>query len=324
MKIKPLIGVLHGQESEFPTALIEYINNKKADNIKAETIKIGDIPLNYESKYRLIIDRISYKVPYYSTFLKAAILDGTYVINDPFWFDSHDHFFNYGLVSRLEIPVPKTVCLPSRAYSQLVESSDLTNMVFPLNWKKVIDYVGLPAMIKPYDDLGWQNEIIVNTEEELLAQYNKSGEAIMIVQELIHYDSFVRCFVVGKKGKKQKVLPVGYDPENRTFNTEGLNLTEDLLRRLESKSKKICQVLGYDMNSIDFAINKSGAYAIDFMNPVPALSAGKIGQENFDWVVKHLGDLAIDYVHRDVSSYEDHHWYNQAGLKRRPRRKKHQ
>lgn len=319
MKNEPQIGILHGKEADFSTALMNHINSKHAKDATAEELKIGDIPLNYECKYRLIVDRISYKVPYYASFLKSAILDGVYVINDPFWFDTADHFFNFGLISRLGVPVPKTVCLPSRAYGEDVTNQDLGNMVFPLNWDKVIDYVGLPALMKPYDDLGWQHEVIVKSSEELVHHYNQSGSAIMMIQEVLDYDMFVRCYVIGKK----QVLSIPFDPAKHEFSHSGDTISKELELRLKSKSVKICKVLGYDMNTVDFAITKDGvAHAIDFMNPVPAVDPNRIGEENFEWVVQQTAKFAVDCVKKDLSSYDHHHWYQEAKLKKRARRVK--
>ncbi|OQY29978.1 MAG: hypothetical protein B6244_01585 [Candidatus Cloacimonetes bacterium 4572_55] len=309
------IGLMHGKETEFPEAVIERINRKNGDQIQAESIKIGDIPLDYECNYRLIIDRISYKVPYYQSFLKSMILGGIYVINDPFWFDTSDRFFNFGLISRLNIPTPKTVCLPSHSYGDQVSNKDLTNMIFPLDWDRVINYTKFPAILKPYNDIGWQNEITVQSKEELLYHYNQSGTATMIVQELIQYEFFVRCFVIGKK----HVLPIIYDPKNRSFSSDAAPLPIELELRLKSKSQRICQALGYDMNTVDFAVTGDKICAVDFMNPVPAVRSEGVGDQNFDWVVGHLADLAIDLAKREASSYDNHHWYRVEKLPKKPR-----
>ncbi len=320
MIIEPQIGILHGKETEFAHALIERINKKNAQSIRAESLKIGDIPMDYDCPYDLIVDRISYKVPYYVSFLKSAILSGTYIINDPFWFEMVDHFFNFGLIARIGVPVPKSVCLPSRAYNADVSNEDLSNMVFPLDWDKVIDYIGLPVLMKPYNELGWQHEYIIKSRDQLFYQYSQSGQAMMLLQELIDYDMYVRCLTIGKK----HVLTVPYDPINHRYVLEDVkNISSDLKMRLESKSREICKVLGYDMNVVEFAIGKNGkAYAVDFMNPVPAVDSHRIGADNFDWVVENTAITAIDCVKNGVSSYDKHHWYQEAKLKKHSRHRK--
>ena len=69
------------------------------------------------SRYRVIVDRISHEVEYYRGALKHAVLEGTYVINNPFWWTADDKFFNYSVVAKLGVAVPKTVLLPQKSLS---------------------------------------------------------------------------------------------------------------------------------------------------------------------------------------------------------------
>jgi hypothetical protein len=66
-----------------------------------------------------------------------------------------------------------------------------------------------------------------------------------------------------------------------------------LLRRIRQDAVKLCQALGYDFNTVEFAVENGIPYAIDFMNPVPDADIHSIGQANFDWIVKEVADLAI-------------------------------
>jgi len=111
------IGVLFGREDTFPWALIERINNRNEKDIVAEAVKLGAVQMAAPSGYRLIIDRISQDVPFYRAFLKNAVLSGTTVINNPFWWSADDKFFNYALASQLGVAIPKTVLLPHKAAS---------------------------------------------------------------------------------------------------------------------------------------------------------------------------------------------------------------
>ena len=58
------------------------------------------------------------------------------------------------------------------------------------------------------------------------------------------------------------------------------------------------RALGYDMNSIEFAVRDGIPYAIDFMNPAPDMDINSLLQPNFDWVVTHMADLAIRLAKR--------------------------
>lgn len=318
MNFEPQIGVLCGKERTFSNELITRINENKKNRITAEFVKIGDIPLDYHCPYQLIVDRTAYKIPYYNSFLKTAMLSGTYVINDPFWFDTADRFFNFGLLSHIGVDVPKTVCLPSRAYEKYIANEDLGNMIFPLDWEKVLDYMGLPALMKPYNDLGWQNQVIVNSKDELIHHYNESGTAVMILQEIVKTDRSIRCLVVGKK----EVMLHDYDPVNHQSKGDDLDIEPHLEIQLRSESLKISKILGYDMNAIEFAITDQGPVIVDFMNPVPALNVNSLTEKQFDWAVEKMADFSIECVKKHLSSYDHHHWYQEVKLQKHPRRKR--
>ena len=106
------IGILFGQERTFPYALIERINATGGD-ATAEPVQLGGVGLATPSRYDLVLDRISQDVPYYRAVLKKWVLDGTIVVNNPFWWSADDKFFNNVLARALGVPVPKTVLLPS-------------------------------------------------------------------------------------------------------------------------------------------------------------------------------------------------------------------
>ena len=65
------------------------------------------------TEYAVIIDRISHEVDYYRGFLKLAVLNGTYVINNPFWWTADDKFFGASLAA-----VPAT--LDARTYWEIL------------------------------------------------------------------------------------------------------------------------------------------------------------------------------------------------------------
>lgn len=70
-------------------------------------------------------------------------LEGTIIINNPFWWSADDKFFNYSLARKLGVAVPRTVLLPQKDYIAGITSESLRNLEFPLNWQAIIDYVGL-------------------------------------------------------------------------------------------------------------------------------------------------------------------------------------
>src|SRR5436189_3176554 len=145
------VGVLVGREVTFPESIINAINERGKGEVTAEMVTVGGIRLDEPRKYDVIIDRISHEVPYYRATLKRLALEGTYIINNPFWWSADDKFFNFSLAAKIGVAVPKTVLLPQKDYIEGIVSESLRNLEFPLDWQAIVDYVGFPAFMKPFD-----------------------------------------------------------------------------------------------------------------------------------------------------------------------------
>ena len=55
-------------------------------------VKLGGTKMDEPARYRVIVDRISHEVEYYRGAMKHAVLQGTYVINNPFWWTADDKY----------------------------------------------------------------------------------------------------------------------------------------------------------------------------------------------------------------------------------------
>src|SRR5215471_17760665 len=91
------VGILVGREKTFPEALIKNLNERGNGEVSAEYIKLGGIRHDAPPPYDLVVDRISHEVPFYRATLKRLALEGTFIINNPFWWSADDKFFNYSL-----------------------------------------------------------------------------------------------------------------------------------------------------------------------------------------------------------------------------------
>ena len=288
------VGILTGREVTFPESMINSINEKGKGKVVAEMVTVGGIRLDEPKKYDIIIDRISHEVPYYRAMLKRMALEGTYVINDPFWWSADDKFFNYSMAAKLGIAIPKTVLLPQHAYIKDIISESLRNLEFPIDWEGIVDYVGFPAFLKPHDGGGWKNVSKINSLEQLWSEYNQSGTLCMTLQEGIEFDQFVRCYCVGQ----EKVLIMPYDPSKPYLS--GMQyvdvddyLSPELHARVENDVRTICKALGYDLNTVEFAIKDGIPYAIDFMNPAPDAEVASVGEKNHRWIVDSMTDFIL-------------------------------
>jgi hypothetical protein len=164
--------------------------------------------------------------------------------------------------------------------------------MFPLNWEEVFDYVGFPAFLKPYDGGGWKNVHHVHSPEEFFKAYNESGDLCMTLQRGVKFKEYFRCYVVGQ----EKVHIMQYDPRaphHERYVKNAPPVDPKLLARIEKDARTLCQALGYDLNTVEFAEEDGVPYAIDFMNPAPDADLHSVGRENFDWVVNAVAELAV-------------------------------
>src|SRR5487761_2242032 len=151
------IGLLFGKERSFPNAVIERINSKNIETVMAEPVRIDKVMQGEDSGYAVIIDRISQDVPFYRAFLKNAALCGTAVINNPFWWSADEKFFNNCLATKIDVPVPKTVLIPSSSLPADTTDQSFSNLAYPLDWENIFDYIGFPAYMKPHAGGGWKS-----------------------------------------------------------------------------------------------------------------------------------------------------------------------
>jgi len=300
------VGILFGMENTFPGALVERINGMNA-GVVAEFVELGATTMHDPTKYDVIIDRISQDIPYYRSFLKNAVLGGTEVINNPFWWSADDKFFNYGLAEKIGVAVPKTVLLPSHRHPPNTTAQSMRNLVFPLPWKKIFSYVGFPAFLKPYSGGGWKHVYKVHNEEDFFHFYHQTDDMVMTLQEGIEFDKYFRCYVIGQENVR--VMP--YDPqqphENR-YVLGGVETDDALERRVMEDSRKLCRALGYDINTVEFAVRDGIPYAIDFLNPAPDAEYHSVGADNFEWVVNAIADLAVQRALKSNSVAKDYRW----------------
>lgn len=286
------IGILYGQERSFPEAFVEKVNSKNVKNVVAEPVKIDKVVQAEVSDYAVIIDRISQDVPFYRAMLKNAAGTGTAVINNPFWWSADEKFFNNVVATKIGVPVPKTVLLPSNQRPDDTSEASFANLAFPLDWDSIFDHIGFPAYMKPHAGGGWKSVYKLNDRQDFFNKFQETEQLVMMLQEEIKFDAYFRCYGIG--GKHVRIMH--YEPRNphHLRYVANFDVSDELMKTMEDYVLKICQALGYDFNTVEFAIRDGVPYAIDFCNPAPDAEISSVGQENFDWVVETAADYAIE------------------------------
>jgi glutathione synthase/RimK-type ligase-like ATP-grasp enzyme len=287
------IGILFGQERSFPYALVDRINAAGASGVSAEPVKVGGVSLETPKGYDLILDRISQDIPFYRAVLKKAVADGTIVVNNPFWWSADDKFFNNVVAKSLGVAVPKTVILPSNQHPPDTTSESMSNLMFPLNWDEVFSHIGFPAYFKPYSGGGWKSVYRVANLDEFFAAYKDSGQNVMTLQEEIVFDEYFRCYAIGRK----YVHIMRYDPRQPhqdRYVQRPDPIDASLYERVRNDCLKLTNALGYDFDTLEFAVRDGVPYAIDFLNPAPDFERDRITPHYFDVVIDRMSKLVID------------------------------
>jgi hypothetical protein len=307
------VGLLCGREYSFPPAFIARVNEAGAPHgITAEMVKLGGTKMDAPAEYRVIVDRISHEVEYFRGALKHAVLQGSYVINNPFWWTADDKYFNYSVMAKLGVAIPKTVLLPQKGYPADVDltAESLHNLSFPVDWDGLLDYVGRPAILKPYSGGGWKHVYKVHDRKELLEAYDRTAPYCMTLQQFVNFDKYVRCFTFGKTD----ITPVAYDPRERRYLIEHEYLSPELGAQVVRDARTINLALGYEMNTIEFAIEDDVPYAIDYLNPAPDFERDRITPFYFSHVVEKMTELVIDRAIDGRPSQSWPRWEEMLGI----------
>jgi len=285
------IGVLRGRENSFPDAFIAKVNSM-GKGVTAEYIQLGGTKLNEKVPYRVILDRMSHEVPYYSVYLKMAALQGVYCINNIFWRSADDKFFGYAAAEQLGIAEPKTVVLPNKEYVDDVTDQSLRNL-WPTDFQMYADFVGLPCIMKPAHGGGWKDVNKIHNIDELYHHYDASKSKTMMLQELVTWELYIRIPTIGRRWARA----IRYDPAPGGlggYNQDYDILPRDIRDKAEELSLGFNKALGYDMNAIELAYRDGKYFGIDLTNYTPDLDHRSLKDAHFPWAVARMAEFAIE------------------------------
>ncbi|MDX1476727.1 MAG: hypothetical protein R3301_03440 [Saprospiraceae bacterium] len=292
------IGILFGKERTFPQGFVDRVNDLAPDGISAELAVIDEVVQGKPLDYAVLIDRISQDVPFYRAMLKNAAITGTAVINNPFWWSADEKFFNNALALHVDVPVPKTVLLPSFERPDDTSGESFSNLKFPLEWERIVAYLGgFPLFMKPHAGGGWKSVYKVTSMEHLFQCYHETGQLVMMLQEAIEFDQYFRCYYLN--GDRVRIMP--YEPRNPhhlRYIRDDVHVDDKIMSTVHDYILRLNHALGYDFNTVEFAVRDGVPYAIDFCNPAPDADIHSVGEDNFGWIVQNAAEMAIDRAKR--------------------------
>ena len=202
-----LIGLLLGAEEDWPQAFEAILRrvgpvtdaSGVVHEVESERLTIEPFELTDPVRPGLVIDRLAYWYYHPREWLKkAALMDGTYLLNSPFTFQSMEKHSAYCAMVRLGLKIPRTVLVP---YKNPVDNTRWAYTAAKYNQAFDLDTIaadlGYPLYMKPFDGGGWRGVSRINNQDDLHKAYDESGEMLMHLQATVDYEKFARALSIG-------------------------------------------------------------------------------------------------------------------------------
>jgi len=254
--------------------------------VDVERVTIEPFDLRQPCKYDMVLDRLTHWYhPTREWIKKAIVMDGLYVLNNPWSVQANEKHTTYAAMARLGMPIPDTWMIPPKSYEPLPDLKPTLQAYARLfDLTAIGRKLGYPLFMKPYDGGGWKGVSKIDDDASLRARYEESGKLVMHLQKAVHpYDRFVRCIGLGPQTHL-----VNYDPSaplHDRYTQDRDFISEDDAQVLRDITLTINAFFGWDFNSCE-SLRKDGTwYPIDFANPCPDSQVTSL-HRHFPWLVK--------------------------------------
>ena len=274
------IGLLLGDETDWPTALEALLRRFQAQvpsdsdigRVALERVRLGPFALHHPVPYDVVVDRLSHWHFQPREWLKkAALVDGAYLLNNPFTFQCFEKHAAYAAMHRLGLPVPQTWLLPVaegvNTYKYRLTTSRYQD-AFDVGG--IGAQIGYPLYLKPYDGAGGRAVNRVNDAQGLSQAYATSGQTLMLAQAGIEpHDRFTRTLGIGPHA-----LTIRYDMQQpmharyRADRKPGVGEAREAGRIM----KVINAFFLWDFNTCEIMGQGGKGWLIDFANACPDLA----------------------------------------------------
>jgi hypothetical protein len=265
---------------------LEIPHNGDTVSIACERVTIEPFDLKQPCSYDVVLDRLTHWYHTSREWIKKAILmDGLYVLNNPWSVQSMEKHTSYCAMMQLGMPIPDTWMIPPKSYEPLPDLAPTLKKYAKLfDLGAIGNRIGYPMFMKPYDGGGWRAVTRVGDETALKKTYEDSGKGVMHLQAAVDpFDSFVRCIGLGPQTHLVKYIPDA--PLHDRYSQEENFVTEEESQLLRDTTLTINAFFGWDFNSCE-SLRKAGTwYPIDFANPCPDSQVTSL-HRHFPWLVK--------------------------------------
>lgn len=298
MSQRKTIGLLVGDELDWPDvleALAERLGptvryGGRTFEVGIRRMRIDPFSLRDRSRCDVIIDRLAYWHYAPREWLKkVALTDDTYLLNNPFTFQSMEKHSAYCAMIRLGLHVPETWLIPQKqgpeAYREKYRRTAARyHDLFDL--RAIGRKIGYPLFMKPFDGGGWRDVTRIDDEDALLRAYDASGQTLMHLQQgIVDYDVFCRSLAIGPQVINLRFAPE--KPQHARYPIDHGFLTPEEGREVRTITKLINAFFRWDFNSCE-TIHKGGVvHPIDFANACPDIAVHSL-HYYFPWAIKSL------------------------------------
>ena len=290
-----LIGLLLGTEDDWPTAFEEILRRLGPVDgpdggrhaFDTERITIEPFSLRDRPRYHLVIDRLAYWYYHPREWLKkVAMMDGVYLLNSPFTFQSMEKHAAYCAMMRLGLKVPETVLVP---YKHPVDNARYAYTASrynkPFDLDAIAERIGYPLFMKPYDGGAWRGVSRIRNPAELHAAYDASGEMLMHLQKAIDYDVFARSLSIGAETMVMRFQPD--QPMHHRYAVDHSFLSPEVGEEVVAIGRLVNAFFRWEFNSCETLVSGGEVYPIDYANACPDVALTSL-HYYFPWAMKAL------------------------------------
>jgi hypothetical protein len=291
-----LIGLLLGTEEDWPRAFEEVLRRLgpvqgaggTRHEFDVERITIEPFSLRYRPRYHLVIDRLAYWYYHPREWLKkVALMDGVYLLNSPFTFQSMEKHAAYCAMMRLGLKVPETVLVPYKNpldNARYAYTSARYNQPFDLD--AIAERIGYPLFMKPYDGGAWRGVSRIRSPADLHAAYDASGEMLMHLQKAVDgYQAFARSLSIGAETMVMRFQPE--QPMHLRYAVDHSFLSPSAGAEVVTIGRLVNAFFRWEFNSCETLIKDNGVYPIDYANACPDVALTSL-HYYFPWAIKTL------------------------------------
>ena len=285
-----MIGLLLGTEEDWPSAfeqILRRLGPVDGHTFDIERITIEPFRLRDRPRYNLVIDRLAYWYYVPREWLKkVALMDGVYLLNSPFTFQSMEKHAAYCAMMRLGLKVPETVLVP---YKNPVDNSRYAYTAArynrPFDLDAIARQIGYPLFMKPYDGGAWRGVSRIRNVTELHSAYDASGEMLMHLQKAVDYDVFARSLSIGAETMVMKFQPD--QPMHLRYAVEHDFLSPQAGAEVVTIGRLVNAFFRWEFNSCETLVKGGEVYPIDYANACPDVALTSL-HYYFPWAIKAL------------------------------------